>query len=241
MLPALILALGLVALPAAAALPEDAAPLAPAGAVAPEASRGAVVWLHGSYDAAREARPDEPDWLAPLVARGYDLWRFDRPMRPDPLDAGGERLLRGVAALRAAGYRRVVVAGFSRGAFIGLAALARPDLVAAVAAVSPAAHGRRAERRGEALAAFAARMAGAGPTRLALVLLADDPWDPGTEARAAQARAAVPGKEGLLLLDRPGGVGGHMGSFEPEFAARFGDCLAAFLDGEAAGDACEGR
>ena len=246
MFRALILGWLLGASPAWAALPEDASPLVPAGAVAPrvapDVARGAVVWLHGSYDAANEARPDDPDWLRPLLARGYDLWHFDRPARPDPLAEGGARLLRGVAALRAGGYRRVVVAGFSRGAFIGLAALARPELVDAVVSVSPAAHGRRVERRGEAMAAFGALMDAGREVGLALVLLRDDPWDPGPEARAALARGAAPGRAGrLLLLDRPAGLEGHMGSFAPEFALRFGDCMAAFLDGAAPASACAGR
>jgi pimeloyl-ACP methyl ester carboxylesterase len=241
-LRALILVLLLGAPPAWAGLPEDAAPLVPAGAVAPDVARGAVVWLHGSYDAASEARPADPDWLRPLLARGYELWHFDRPVRPDPLAEGGARLVQGVAALRAGGYRRVVVAGFSRGAFIGLAALARPALVDAVAAVSPAAHGLRVERRGEALAAFGALMDAGREVGLALVLLRDDRWDPMPEARAALARASVPGRAGLLLLlDRPEGLEGHMGSFEPEFAVRFAECLAAFLDGAAPASACAGR
>lgn len=242
MLRALILVFAVAALPAWAGLPQDAAPLTPAGVVRPWEARGAVVWLHGAYDRAVEARPDDPLWLAPLLARGYDLWHFDRPTRPDPLAEGGDQLLRGIAALRAGGYRRVVVAGFSRGAFIGLTALGRPDLVAAVVAVSPAAHGRRPERRDAALAAFGARMDAAREVALALVVMRDDPWDPGPEARIAMARAAAPGRAGrLLLLDRPGGLAGHMASFEPGFGERFAACLAEFLDDAASALSCAGR
>ena len=228
--------------PAWAGLTEDAAPLTPASVTVPATARGAVVWLHGSYDAAREPRPDDPDWLAPLLARGYDLWHFDRAARPDPLAEGGARLLRGLAGLRAGGYRRIVVAGFSRGAFIGMAALARADLADAVIAMSPAAHGRRVERRGEALSAWAGLLQAAGPVRLAFAVLRDDPWDPGPEARAAAARESLPGRTGrLLLIDRPAGFSDHMESFTPEFAARFGLCLAAFADGDGAADGCDGR
>jgi len=242
MFRALILALLLAASPARADLPEDAAPLTPAGAIAPATARGALVWLHGSYDTATEARPADPDWLAPLRARGYDLWHFNRAARPDPLAAGGARLLAGLAGLRQGGYQRIVVAGFSRGAFIALAALSRPDLADAIAAISPAAHGRRPERRADALAAWAELLRAAQPTRFAFATLRDDPWDPGPDARAATARAAAPGLAGtLLLVDRPDGLDDHMGSFSPAFATRFGPCLAAFLDGAADATACHGR
>ena len=111
-----------------------------------------------------------------------------------------------------------------------------------VLAVSPAAHGRRVERRAEALAAFAERMTAAQVVRLGLVMLRDDAWDPGPAQRAAMAQGSAAGRAGLLLLvDRPEGVADHMGSFSPEFAARFGDCLAAFADAAAGGDACAGR
>jgi pimeloyl-ACP methyl ester carboxylesterase len=251
-LPALIRATVLLvplALPAAAgqapaAEPIDAAPfeIGEARPAGPGAARGALVWLHGAYDPRTEARPDDPDWLAPLHARGYDLWYFNRPYRPDPLAAAETRLIDGLGALRRAGYRRIVVAGFSRGAFIGLAALARPDLADAVIAVSPAAHGPRPERRPEALAAFAELFRAAEAVRIGLVFIRNDRLDPGPEERAATARASAAGRAGMLqLVDRPAGIEDHMGSFGPEFARRFGACLAEFADAAAGADACAGR
>lgn len=243
MFPALIGLLCALLLPVG---PSVAQPLAvhpfvaSTGLAGPVVARGAVVWLPGSYNPQTEPAPPVPEWLRHVTSRGYDLWLFDRgDWRRDPLPEGRERLLQGLAALRTAGYRRVVVAGFSRGAFIGLAALARPDLADAVAAISPAAHGRDPARRPQALAEFAAQLQAASASRFALALLHDDPWDPGPEQRAALARDSAPGVAGaLLLIDRPDAPRDHMGSFEPEFEARFGSCLAAFLDGGAA--ACPG-
>ena len=252
MFPALIGALSLLwllVLPAAAAElsaapPFFSHPFVAGGAklAGPVAARGAVVWLHGSYNPASEARPDDPAWLDAVRERGYDLWHFNRPLRPDPLAAGAAGLIEGLTALRRAGYRWVVVAGFSRGAFIALSALARPDLADAVLAISPAAHGRRVERRPEALAAVAERVQAGQATRFALVMLHDDAWDPGPAQRAEMARRSVPGQAGMVLLvDRPAGITDHMGSFSPAFAVRFGACLAAFADGAAGADACAER
>jgi pimeloyl-ACP methyl ester carboxylesterase len=235
MLRLVLLLLAALSLAAAAPLPE-APPLHPSPAFSPagpEQARGALVWLHGSYDSDTQPIPPVQDWVVRLARRGYDVWRFDRTPGQDPLAAGGEALLRGVAALRQGGYRRVIVAGQSRGAFIALAALAHPELVDALAAISPAAHGTRPERRAQAMSDFQERLdAARGPMRFALVQLDDDPFDPDADGRAALAReTATRAGLSLLLIDRPPAPRGHMGSYEPEFDAIFGACLARFLDG----------
>ncbi|MCW3474720.1 alpha/beta hydrolase [Limobrevibacterium gyesilva] len=235
MLRLILLFLALAA-PALAALPE-APPLHPSPSytqTGPQAARGAVVWLHGGYDTgAQPTPPSEPAWIGRLAARGYDIWRFDRTPGQDPLVPGAAALTRGLTALRAAGYHRLIVAGHSRGAFIGLSALAHPGLVDAVAAISPAAHGTRPERRAQAVADFRDRLdAAAGPMRFAFVQLADDPFDPDAALRADAARAAARRAHlTLLLIDRPPAPTGHMGGYDPTFDRVFGDRLAAFLDG----------
>ena len=233
------LALLLALCVAAAPLP-DAPPLHPSAAftpVGPAQARGVLVWLHGGYDSDTEKLPPVQAWVIRLARRGYDIWRFDRTPGQDPLGPGGEALLHGVATLRRGGYRRVIVAGQSRGAFIALAALAHPELVDALAAISPAAHGTRPERRAQAMSDFRDRLdAARGPMRFALVQLDDDPFDPDADGRAAMAREAA-ARAGLLLylIDRPPAPRGHMGSYEPEFDALFGEGLARFLDGTGGG------
>jgi hypothetical protein len=244
----LILLLAVLALPAPgrAAVP-DAPPLHPSPnftLAGPAAARGAVVWLHGSYDAAHfPVPPPAQAWVGRLARRGYDVWRFDRVPHQDPLDSGYAGLTRGLGELRAAGYRRVVVAGYSRGGFIGLSALDHPGLADAVAAVSPAAHGTSPQRRQQAMAAWRALMDGAvGATPLALVVLRDDPFDPDPDGRIAIARAAI-ARTGarLLLVDRPPQPRGHEGSETTQFDSLFGACLAEFLDGGAARECTPGQ
>lgn len=200
---------------------------------------GAVVWVHGGVSPGQFAAAEFPDgqpapaWLGRLAAAGWDVWRFNRTPGSDPLGAGEERLIAGIGELRAAGYRRVIVAGFSRGAFIGMAALARPDLVEAVALLSPAAHGTRAERKAVAMADYAARLAAArGPMRFALAQFNEDPFDlaPAERGRMARAAAAQAGMA-FFHIDRPAQPVGHMGSFEPEFDALYGADLARFVLG----------
>lgn len=204
----------------------------------PHAAAGAFVWLHGGYDRAALAPPAAPGWVGRMARRRYDIWRFDRPGH-DRLAEGGARLARGLRALRAAGYRRIVVGGHSRGGWIALTVLARPGLADAVAALSPAAHGTDPARRAQAMADWTALMRAVVPggppggVRVALVLLADDPLDPDTRgrlriARAALARAGDP----LLAIDRPPEPRGHLGAYDPAFDALFGELLAAWLAGD---------
>jgi len=191
---------------------------------------GALVWVH--FFARDLPAPDAPEIARSLAAAGYDIWRFDRAGGPDPLEEGAQRLAAGTKALRARGYRRLVLLGESRGAFIILVALREPGLAEAAILAAPAAHGRSEERRPQALADFAAALDRAVPgPRLALFLFQDDAWDPDPAARAALFRAAIArlGTPGLLV-DRPAAPTGHGGLSEPEFLARHGACLQAFLD-----------
>jgi hypothetical protein len=219
----------LLALPAraesAGALTRD--PSSPPRAAMAEA---ALVWVHPF--ASELPAPEAPDMAHRLVALGYDLWRFDRAGGPDPLTEGAERLAAGTAALRARGYRRVVLLGESRGAFIILVALRNPGLADAVILAAPAAHGRSPARQPQALSDFAAALDAALPgPRLALFLFEDDAWDPDPEARATLFRVAAQrlGRP-ALLVDRPTEPTGHGGLAEPGFAAIFGACLTQFLD-----------
>jgi pimeloyl-ACP methyl ester carboxylesterase len=227
------LAILLVAVTARAELPA-APPLAPSAAFhpsGPETAAGALVWLHGGYDKDDPPPPEQP-WVHRLAADGYDIWRFDRPDR-DPLGAGEDALAHGLAALKASGYRRIIVAGQSRGAFIGLAALAMTGVVDAMAAISPAAHGTNPDRRPQAMADFRDLLARATPMRFALVQFRDDDFDPDPDGRAAlvretAARVGFP----LLLIDRPPEPTGHEAGDGPDFDAAFGACLTRFLEGK---------
>lgn len=234
----LILALLLLACPALAATLPDAPPLTPAAQFTPRTparAAGALVWLHGAYDT-DQPPPALPEFVTRLARRGWDVWRFDRTTGRDPLQEGGEALARGLAALRQGGYRRIAVAGHSRGAWIALTVLAHPGLADTVAAFSPAAHGSRPAQHARAMADWRALMAAARPGH-AHVLIAtwrDDPLDPDPDARLAIARTDL-APDGLTLdvLDRPTSPLGHMGVYEPAFDQRWGNCTARFLAGGA--------
>jgi len=232
----LILAVLLLAAPAWAQPLPDAPPLVRAPEFVqegPAVARGALVWLHGAYDSRTMAPPPAVDWVGRMAARHLDVWRYNRISGQDGLAPGAAGLERGLKALRAAGYRRIIVAGFSRGGWIALTALHHPGLADAIVALSPAAHGTSAEKQAQAMTAWEAlfQQAVPGAPRIVLVQLRDDPFDPDPKRRQDIARAAslragfrmLP----ILLPDQPRG---HLGSYDPVFDARFGEAIANFTD-----------
>lgn len=210
----------------------------------PGASRGALVWTHGTGPPGNTYTGQQPPpWTRAFNLAGWDVLRFDRfPALTQGAFDGDERLARrdvaghaarvGLARVREAGYARTVVAGFSAGAWILLHAMREPGLADAVVLVSAASHGPRpGERRLRQLAELEALAEATKPQalRLAVVQFEDDPFLEQPERRASIFRERF-GKHlaSVLVLDRPPGFATHGGEDDPGFAPRFGPCLVAF-------------
>jgi pimeloyl-ACP methyl ester carboxylesterase len=196
----------------------------------PSVAKGALVWIHGTYGRDQTGPPPPPDFVGREASFGMDVWCFDRERSDDPLDRGATILARGVTDLRALGYRRVIVAGHSRGAWIALTVLAHPGLADGVVAFSPAAHGTREERKAQAMADWAALWDAAvdSGTHVVLAQLADDPWDPDPARRLAIARHRFGGN--LMSIFQPSAPKGHAGVYEPAFDELFGARIAGFVN-----------
>lgn len=199
----------------------------------PLIARGALVWLPGMYGRDQSGPPDPPDLVGRFAGRHLDIFLFNRPRGNDPLAGGAEALARGLRDLRARGYRRVIVAGHSRGAWIALSAMAHPGLADAIIAASAGAHGTRPDRQPQARADWRALWADARPGRVQIVLvqLRDDPYDPDPAWRrdiaATEARRAGLRLSPIFLPPEPTG---HIGVYEPAFDARLGADIAALAD-----------
>lgn len=232
----LILLLALWVAPAMAATLPDAPPLHPVEAFAPQGpaqARGALVWIPGTYGRDQTGPPPEPDLVHRMAGLDLDVWRFDRRRGEDPLAGSADSLARGLTALRKGGYRRLILAGHSRGAWIALTALAHPGLADAIIAVSPAAFGTGPARQVEAMAAWRSLWTAAKPgrTTVALVQLADDPYDPkAAERRDIAVGAAKRAGLELLSIFQPPEPRGHIGVYEPAFDDLLGQRIADFAD-----------
>lgn len=195
----------------------------------PAAAKGALVWVPGTYGKDQTGPPPPPDFVHREAAVGLDVWYFDRDRENDQLDRGAEILAREIQSLRNSGYRQIIVAGHSRGAWIALTVLAHPGLADAVVAFSPAAHGTGEARKARAMADWEALWTAAmnNGTHVVLVQLQDDPWDPDPAARLAIVRKCF--GTNLLSIFQPAAPIGHAGVYDPAFDPLFGPRIAGFL------------
>lgn len=214
-----------------------APPLHPSPAFAPSgpaSARGALVWLHGSYDTDHfPASPPEPPVVRRFAAMGWDIWRFDRTPGRDPLAPGGEALTIGLRRLRESGYSYVMVAGHSRGAFIALYALRDASLADGYLLFSPAAHGSRPERRPQAITDFSALLDSAvhAPrTRIAIAQFTGDTLDPDPALRR-DLLLGMARRTGMRIhsIFLPRAPSGHMGAYDGDFDVNFGEQLVKFM------------
>ncbi len=209
----------------------------------PAAARGVVVWSIGTAANAADMRGVQPPpYLRAFNNVGYDVIRFDRaPLVDNPVRAAGW-LRDELPALRRSGYRQIVAAGDSRGAWTSLQVLDTAGLADVVIAISPAAHGSGGSPNLSAqMDDLRALVGQAEPsrTRVAVALFAADPFiaDAGSEMQLLRARLQ-PKAGGLLLISAPAGLSGHSGGIGYQFARRFGPCLVQFATAAAPGTNC---
>ncbi len=198
----------------------------------PADAAGVVLWAHGRTAGQDSRGVQPPPLLRPFGNAGFDVVRLDREPFADDRDRAGVWLRDSLALLRRLGYRRVVAAGQSRGAWNALQSLDTPGAADAVIALSPAAQGSGAGTnlgsQDDELRRLV-RAAAPSATRLAVAQFADDPFAADEDDRARRLAGLRPTLGAVLLIDRPPGFAGHGAGLDPEFAARFGACLLRFV------------
>jgi pimeloyl-ACP methyl ester carboxylesterase len=107
----------------------------------PQQAKGVVVWSHGRSINSEDYQSPTPIYLKSLREDGWDVMRFDRLARNDSLGESTKHLVDHVAELKHRGYKRVLLAGQSFGAFLSLMAADASPQVDAVIATAPAAFG----------------------------------------------------------------------------------------------------
>jgi pimeloyl-ACP methyl ester carboxylesterase len=193
-------------------------------------AQGAVIWSHGRSLREECDLAPTPDYIGAFRSAGWDTFRLNRPSIIDTLQDSADALAGAAETLKHRGYRRVVLAGQSFGAFISLIAAGRSDAVDAVIATSPAAYGS-AQSNPFGFELNATRLydllAAVRRARVALFFFEGDIFDPGGRGPIADQ---ILDARGLahLVVDRPAGLPTHWAAAGAPFAARFGPCLAAF-------------
>jgi pimeloyl-ACP methyl ester carboxylesterase len=120
---------------------QDAASL-----VGAKRAQGAVIWSHGRSLEQEVSLDPTPEYIGAFRAAGWDTFRPNRPSITDTLTESAAALAVEAEVLKHRGYRRVVLAGQSFGAFISLIAAGHSDAVDTVIGTAPAASWQRPER-----------------------------------------------------------------------------------------------
>jgi pimeloyl-ACP methyl ester carboxylesterase len=205
----------------------------------PQLATGLIVWSHG-YMSGKNSTESAPQvWTGRFLRAGYDLYRFDREWISD-WASDATTLADAVRKAKAMGYRRVVLAGQSAGAWVSLAALQRGAPADGVISVAAAHHGTVDKMRDttRARSEWQHVLDGIkrGP-RVVVVNFAEDTYDVG--GRMNDARSIF-GKTGVdaVVIDEPAGFTGHGASADFGFARTFGPCLLAFVENGARRKPC---
>lgn len=197
----------------------------------PQLANGLIVWSHG-YMAGKNSTESAPQaWTGRFMRLGYDLYRFDREWIAD-WASDATSLAEAVRKAKAMGYRRVLLAGQSAGAWASLAALQRGAPADGTIAIAAAHHGTIDKMRDltRARSEWQHMLEGItrGP-RVVVVNFAGDNYDVGGRMGDARSIFAKTGVDALVIED-PAGFKGHGAGSDFAFARKFGPCFQAFIE-----------
>ncbi len=222
----------------------------------PKRAKGVIVWQHGYNRRCIEARKNAA-WsvISRFNVAGWDVLRFDRdPCLDGDLAWIHSQLVASVPKLRQAGYKKIVLAGQSRGAWQSVEFLAQgqlTELVDGVLAFSPARHGENTEgARLRAPADWRRLMEAIQPKSFvfATVFFGSDPYVPEAASEAKTARDALSDKgirNAVIYEDgddivplRDGERNGHSAASSSAFTNRYAACLIRFVEAGEKTGAC---
>ena len=197
----------------------------------PHAAAGLIVWSHGylpGHDSTASAPQGEVAWF---TEQGYDLYRFDREWIHD-IQADAADLVAAVRQAKAMGYRRVILAGQSNGAWTTLEAIRLGAPADGVISVSAAHHGQVKDMRDVSIARAdwqkLVRDLKPGP-RVFLVIFKDDAFDVGGRTGDVIDAFAKSGVESIVEAYPPG-FSGHDAANARGFGEKYGACIRAFIE-----------
>src|SRR5216684_4677537 len=229
-LAGLVLAVSLLASAPTWALGLD--PAFPESSIGPTQAKGVVVWSHGRSINAEDSQSPTPSYLRALRDNGWDVMRFDRASRGDTLTDSTGHLVDYVSDLKKNGYKQVVLAGQSFGAFLALMAADSSADVDAVIATAPAAYGSFDDfydswkLNASKLYPLLEQVKRA---RVMVFYFHGDDFDPGGRGERSREILSARGL-GYAVVDQPAFLTGHWASSSGLFLRRYGNCIRDFAE-----------
>ena len=207
-------------------------PAFPDPAAGPAQAKGIVVWSHGRSITTEDSLSPTPAYLRALRDGGWDVMRFDRLSQGDTLADSTAKLVNYTAELKKKGYKQVILAGQSFGAFLALMAADASADVDAVIATAPAAYGSFDDfydswrLNATKLYPLLEQIKRA---RVMVFYFHGDDFDPG--GRGDKSREILSERRlGYAVVDQPAFLTGHWASSSGLFLRRYGGCIRDFAD-----------
>jgi pimeloyl-ACP methyl ester carboxylesterase len=197
----------------------------------PARAQGAVIWNHGKPPYRGADGDMLPFYLDRLRDAGWDVFRLERDWSSDNLALSPAALRDQVSAVYQQGYRKLVLAGQSYGAWISLLVAASGPPIHAVIATAPAAFGRFPDsriyhRNADDLYPILDRIR---ETRIMMFLFEGDAYDTGDRGIPARAILEHNSVDNAVIA-YPHGWFGHGAANWNGFATRYGPCIVRFVD-----------
>ncbi len=182
-----------------------------------------------------------PPYLRLFHATGYDVLRYNIAyydysiVNEEEID---QAIRQAIVTLREQGYRKVVLAGQSRGAWhILRAAREALPIEAAIVAV-PAAHGQVEEWDGQLNKRFSRNnadfekiIAALADVRILFLFFAGDTYDAGGKVGLVQQHLGARLGRDMVVINAPQELRGHGAAEKQAFTAAYGDCVVQFAGG----------
>jgi pimeloyl-ACP methyl ester carboxylesterase len=192
----------------------------------PQAAEGLLIYLHGrgGWDIDKDRIPSVLIAMAKIAK--WDVLRVIRVPFVDIAsedDNQREFIGREVDRAHGDGYRKIYVAGGSRGGWLALVSAAL-DSVDGVIAMAPSTTTDLAWQRDE----LARRLSLARTKRIAVFFFEGDPREEVLRSETTRQALQI-SRSAYMLVDRPPGLLGHSAGMLGRFTRRYRDCLLQFM------------
>jgi pimeloyl-ACP methyl ester carboxylesterase len=200
----------------------------------PASAAGLLLYFHGYAGLLDITQfPMSQLFVEMATVAGWDVLRINRLPTAD-LEPDDDNILRFVTdritMARQVGYKRIIVAGGSRGGWLALLAATLPGVDAAIA-TAPGTGSYSTEGLEQTRDRLAQRLTGAKARRIAAFFFDGDAAEDVPERRAVAIRRALQDtRSAFLVVDRPVDFYGHSAAARAGFIRRYLGCLREFAE-----------
>jgi pimeloyl-ACP methyl ester carboxylesterase len=200
----------------------------------PEQAEGLLLYFHGFGGQHAYLDPIPSIFTEMAKVAAWDVMRINRLPIADS-EAQDDSILglvaKRIAEARRNGYKKIIVAGYSRGGWLALLAATLPDVDAAIG-LAPGTGSHEPAERERTRDVLAQKLAGARAKRIATFFFADDPREELCERRAVALRRGLQNSGStFVVVDRPPDLQGHGAGGTGRFVRRYRECLLQLVQG----------